>query len=100
MGVHVADIAVRLDRALITRRATAWLAVCVALMIVALACLDVVGKLNLVSASSVFAATLMLSSSNPAVSSTAWRLAPAKNQMGDLDPSASGAGRTSFLRVR
>lgn len=57
--VSMSQIALRLDRALITRKATIWLAACVVLMILALAMLDTVGMLSLVSASSVFAVTLL-----------------------------------------
>jgi O-antigen/teichoic acid export membrane protein len=58
--VSMSQIALRLDRALITRQATGWLAVCVALMVITLAVLDVAGLLTLVTASSVFAAILLL----------------------------------------
>jgi len=58
--VSMSQIALRLDRALITRSATVWLAGCVALMVASLAILDAVGFLSLISVSSVFAATLLL----------------------------------------
>lgn len=58
--VSMSQIALRLDRALITRAATVWLAGCVALMVASLSILDAIGLLSLVSVSSVFAATLLL----------------------------------------
>jgi len=58
--VSMSQIALRLDRALITRTATVWLGGCVALLVASLAILDAVGLLSLISASAVFAATLLL----------------------------------------
>jgi hypothetical protein len=58
--VSLAQVELRINRALISRQATMWLLACAGLMLATLSLLHVLGLLTLPSASLVFAATLFL----------------------------------------